>query len=376
MTLLTKAARLATGSAIALSTAVTAVADDHDHGGNFYLNPAIGVQRFDSDRDLHNEELISLGLEYRYGKHWATEINWMDSSPDGGSGTPDVDLTQYGIDGIYYFKDRSEDSKFDPYGVIGVGHAEFDSNVNTDNETQFRLGAGMRYMLSHHWSLKADARAIYGHEDDTVDKLITLGISYAFGGKSKPAMPVAPVDGDSDGDGVADSSDQCPNTPAGVAVDMKGCALDSDGDGVPDYRDNCPNTEAGRAVDEHGCKFVLKRTEEVSLNVNFASNSSVVTKDYYDEVERVAAFMKKYGAVNAVIEGHTDNTGSDSYNKSLSQRRADAVMKVLVDRFGIAASRLSATGYGEAKPIASNDSKQGRLANRRVIAVMKAEIEE
>jgi OOP family OmpA-OmpF porin len=121
---------------------------------------------------------------------------------------------------------------------------------------------------------------------------------------------------------------------------------------------------------------VLKRTEEVSLNVNFASDSSAVEGNYTSEISNVAEFMKKFAGATSVIEGHTDDTGSAIYNETLSQKRANAVMNVLVNRFGISAERLSAKGYGEARPIQDNDSVEGRRANRRVVAVIKAEIEE
>ncbi len=348
-------------SATLTTFSVTAIAEE----GNWYLNPAIGYQDFDSDRDLDGEPLLSIGAEYRYGEHWASEIRIMDSSPDGDNG--DVDLLQYGIDGIYYF---GRMDKFDPYAAVGIGHAEFDGDNGEDNETQYDAGVGFRYAFTEKWSLKADAKVIYGHDDDTQDTLLLVGLSYAFDGAARQSEPV-----DGDADGVADSKDQCSNTPTGASVDANGCALDSDSDGVPDYKDECPDTPAGRQVDERGCKFVLTSTEEIAINVNFATDSSEVTEAYMAEVEKAANFLKQYADVTAVIEGYTDDTGKASYNESLSQRRADAVMAVLVERFGIAADRLTAKGYGEAKPIESNDSKVGRAANRRVVAVIKAEVE-
>jgi OOP family OmpA-OmpF porin len=335
----------------------------------WYVNPAIGYQSLDNDRGLDDETVLSLGTEYRYSKHWATEIRLMDSSPDYENSNGDVDLSQYGIDGLYYF---GSEGKVDPYMAVGVGHAKFDGSGNTDNETQLDMGLGLRYYLSPLWSLRADAKMLYGHDDSTRDNLFALGLSYAFDGQTK-AAPAAPVDGDSDKDGVTDSNDQCPDTTAGAVVDVRGCELDTDGDGVIDSQDKCPDTPAGRQVDEHGCEYVLTQTEKVTLNVNFASDSSVVTEQYVGEVEKVAMFLKKYASVTAVIEGHTDNTGNEQYNEALSQRRADAVRSMLVQRFGIAEQRLMAKGYGETQAIESNDTAEGRLANRRVVAVMKAE---
>lgn len=223
-----------------------------------------------------------------------------------------------------------------------------------------------------------------------------------------PKAMEAPKVMDSDQDGVADSSDNCPGTGSGVSVDGNGCPLDRDNDGVPDHKDQCPdskagipvddtgcaidndtdkdgvansidqcpNTPAGRQVDAKGCKFVLTRTEQISMKINFASNSSNVEQGEYPEIEKVAKFLKKFGSVSTVIEGHTDDRGAADYNLNLSQARANAVRNVLIERYGIAANRVTAKGFGEASPIDTNDSKAGRLANRRVVAVMKAEVSE
>ena len=86
--------------------------------------------------------------------------------------------------------------------------------------------------------------------------------------------------------------------------------------------------------------------------------------------------MNKFGGVSTVVEGHADSNGAAAYNKQLSQRRADAVRNALIRDYGIAANRLSAVGYGEERPIADNKTAAGRSANRRVIAVMQAEVVE
>ena len=183
---------------------------------------------------------------------------------------------------------------------------------------------------------------------------------------------------DRDNDGVPDHKDQCPDSKAGMAVDNSGCAIDndSDKDGVANNADQCPNTPTGRQVDAKGCKFVLTRTEEMSMKINFASNSNNVEQGESPEIEKVAKFLQKYSDVNTVIEGHTDDRGAASYNLNLSQARADAVRNILIERYGIAANRITAKGFGETQPIEANDTKAGRLANHRVVAVMKATISE
>ena len=81
--------------------------------------------------------------------------------------------------------------------------------------------------------------------------------------------------------------------------------------------------------------------------------------------------MNAYPWENAVLEGHTDSRGTDEYNIKLSQRRVNSIKKYLVEKLGISADRLTAIGYGESRPIASNDTDEGRQLNRRVQAVME-----
>jgi OOP family OmpA-OmpF porin len=149
--------------------------------------------------------------------------------------------------------------------------------------------------------------------------------------------------------------------------------LDSDGDGVFDDKDKCPNTPAGREVDADGCEYVLRKTEEIRLDINFAVDKADIGEAYVGEVQKAAKFLKRYSHVKAEIAGHTDSTGTDAHNLKLSQRRAEAVRDMLVQRFNVDASRLTAVGYGESKPIASNKTVEGKAENRRVVAVMHAE---
>jgi OOP family OmpA-OmpF porin len=116
---------------------------------------------------------------------------------------------------------------------------------------------------------------------------------------------------------------------------------------------------------------VLAEKETIYLEVLFETDKSIVRLEYYLEIAKVAEFMKKYANTNAVIEGHTDSRASDSYNKALSQRRVEAVRLVLIEQFGLAPDRLSAIGYGESRPRATNDTAEGRQLNRRVAAVIE-----
>jgi len=195
---------------------------------------------------------------------------------------------------------------------------------------------------------------------------------------------------DSDGDGVPDDRDKCPNTPLGIKVDENGCPVDSDGDGVPDDREQCPDTPAGTKVDERGCPIeeelptprsivencleVPKGLKDVKIddrgcwileNVLFDFNKWKIKSKYYAQLDELAKMLKKNPDLQIMIQGHTDNVGAAEYNQGLSERRAHAVMMYLKKK-GVEPKRLSTVGYGFKNPVASNETKQGKAKNRRV----------
>ena len=162
---------------------------------------------------------------------------------------------------------------------------------------------------------------------------------------------------DTDGDGTPDHMDKCPGTPKGVKVDIAGCPLDTDGDGVYDYLDKCPGTPIGARVDERGC-WVLK-------GVYFDTNKYTIKSQSYSILDEVVIVLKKNPGLRVEIQGHTDNRGSGKYNQKLSENRAKAVMDYFMNA-GIADGRLSAVGYGLSKPAVPNTSSENWAKNRRV----------
>ncbi len=122
-------------------------------------------------------------------------------------------------------------------------------------------------------------------------------------------------------------------------------------------KEKCLNAPKGAPVDAQGC-WVIK-------NLNFRFNSAKIESKYGGALKETAQVLKQNPHVAVEIQGHTDSTGPAAYNQKLSQRRANAVLHNLVEQ-GIEKRQLSARGYGEEKPIASNDNREGRAENRRV----------
>lgn len=192
-------------------------------------------------------------------------------------------------------------------------------------------------------------------------------------------IPATPVD--SDGDGISDSADHCPNQ-AGTP-DFNGCPIpDSDGDGVIDTADHCP-AEVGPA-DNHGCPEVapavtpkdskddgssLSDLEKLAMiaahNIIFNANSDQLTIKSLDPLDDLVALLLAHPNSIITIEGHTDASGKPALNKVLSQKRAETVRLYLIQN-GIQSSRIKAVGYGSERPLDTNRTAEGRARNRRV----------
>ena len=208
-----------------------------------------------------------------------------------------------------------------------------------------------------------------------------------------PGLPEFNGCADTDGDGVADPNDACGNTPG--LKELNGCP-DADGDGITDAEDGCPN-EAGPAAN-NGCPYQDKDNDGVldkddqcvdipgtvanfgcpelsdkdkedlksyAKSILFNSGKSSFKNETIPVLEAMNAIFKKYPRSKFTIEGHTDSSGSAKNNQLLSERRANAVRDWLISN-GIAADRLTASGFGEDKPIDTNKTRAGRANNRRV----------
>ncbi|GAB2762073.1 OmpA family protein [Actinomadura fibrosa] len=344
-------------------------------------------------------------------------------------------LTYYGLDGTfnYSFRNDANAGWFDPVLGVGGGYTWIDEEgVATLDGT-----VGFNFWLSDHFAF--NIQTIYKHdfEDNPVRShwQHVAGIKFALGGKDSdgdgiydkddecPEVPgLEQFNGcpDSDGDGIEDRNDECPNeaglpqfngcpdtdgdgvpdpkdecpTVAGLES-MNGCP-DADGDGVKDSDDECPN-EAG-PKENNGCPWqdrdndgvldkddecpdvagtaanngcpeptveVIEELNEYSRTILFDLDKATIREESKETLQAIADIMKEYPQTIFHIGGHTDSTGSDSYNLKLSKERAASVREFLITA-GIPANRMTSEGYGESQPIATNKTAKGRQENRRV----------
>lgn len=342
-----------------------------DNGYKYEITPMIGgaITEGNISLDDYANAGLSIGFNLDDSMFDQVELGILKSigSVDYSDGT-DTGITRIFTNFIKDYK-LSEDMSL--YALAGLGVEVFeDEKFNNEDGPFANYGVGLRYELGNDLALKTDIRHLIEADHGDNNLLYTVGLAIPFGKKAMapvaqepvkpmPIVPVKEVEGDADGDGVADSKDKCPNSSPVAVVDANGCEIDTDGDGVVDSKDQCPNTPKGDIVDNDGCSL------KVDLNINFKFDSAQIDTSYDSKIKKFATFMKQFPSVKAKIEAHTDSKGTEDYNNKLSQRRAASALKAL-KAYGIDASRLKSMGYGESKPLATNDTAEGRAENRRV----------
>ncbi|MDD3055105.1 MAG: OmpA family protein [Aliarcobacter sp.] len=232
------------------------------------------------------------------------------------------------------------------YTLVGAGVEIFDNEANGNEDGLFgEYGVGIKYKIADQFALKFDVRHLIEADHGDNNLLYNLGFAVPFGEVAKAAPVVAAV------------------APVAAKVAPVEAPKDSDGDGVIDSLDECPNTMAKSKVDSVGCMTL------VNLNINFDTNKSNIKDSYNTRIVEFANMLKANPKLKATIGAHTDSVGSDAYNQKLSERRAASTVEAL-KALKVDASKIKAVGYGETKPVASNDTVEGRAENRRVEAIM------
>jgi len=286
----------------------------------FYVGPSLSYLNLDSKRVVngHDESgVLGLNLGYRFLNNWAIEAGYgSDIAAD------EIDIAQ--LNAYRYLGD--DDDGWRPYVLAGLSYFDREGESNLQNHeeytTQAQVGFGLANMITDHLEFRGDVRMFHkisGGNEGVNDAAINFALNYYFNDPAPAPAPVAePV-----------------KEPAPAPVIE-------------------PET----------------RTITVKLHVEFETDKDIVRAIYGDELNAVANAMKAQEDITLVLEGHTDSRASESYNQDLSQRRANAVKARIVEEYGIDASRISAVGYGESKPVADNDTVEGRARNRRVVGEM------
>lgn len=341
-----------TAAAVACVLGLSA-ANAREEPGQFYIAPLATYIDPDGDGDEGVEGGQLVG-GYVLGDRWNVELALQMWSLESKSASSRASVDETGaVINVLNVYNRA--GRFSPFLLAGVGYAHEDySNVamNNDDALQAQAGVGLlsnlfgdrvalRTEALYRW---VDADNLAGNDDERDEFVFNFGVQVNLGPKKAPApvaaaappppppAPVAPppAPSDSDGDGVVDASDQCPDTPKGDRVGPQGCSCD------------------------------------VTRQVQFAFDSAELTDEGRATLDETAERLTQLKFVSGTVTGHTDSIGTEAYNQSLSEQRAQTVSDYLQDK-GIGVGRLEVSGAGESQPVADNDSKEGRAQNRRVV---------
>lgn len=377
---LTLAVALASGLVALPASAKTetgASYDNYVYFGGFLMRP-------DRDRGSEGESYgYQAGIGHRLGDRlWIEGQFFGDIIETGKKFSSDFYQTGAGVDVAYAFGQRSE---FTPYLVVGLGGVRNETASTREITPYLNAGIGFTKAILGFDNLRfrGEFRTVYDdYLQGKVDYRLGAGLEFALGGNREPEVvtrevqvPVekvveVPVEKvvirEVPVERIVIKEVPAPvaetPAPAPVVVETRKVSVDDDGDGVINDRDRCPNTLKGARVDGNGC--VVEQTLTIR-DITFEYNSARLTVNAQRLMENVVAFLRSDASIRISISGHTDNRGSDSYNLKLSRDRANEVRDYLIG-YGIDASRLEAAGYGESRPVASNDSDAGRELNRRV----------
>ncbi len=311
----------------------------------YEITPMLGGTYTEGNLDLERNYAnagLSLGFNLDNSMFDQIELGFLRTLEDVDykRGNKDTGITRFFTNVI---KDYPLTNKSSIYGLIGAGVEWFDDEQYKNESGLFaNYGVGYKYKLDNGIAFKFDLRHLIETDHGDNNLLYTVGFAIPFGKKASTPAPVMKKP---------------------VPVKEKMIVKDHDKDGVIDSLDVCPNSPAGSIVNDKGCAIL------VDLRINFDTDSSVIKSQYDEKVTNFANYLKDNKNVSATIEAHTDSIASKAYNQKLSQRRADSTIEALKAQ-DIKASRLTPVGFGETHPISTNKTAEGRADNRRVHAII------
>ena len=313
--------------------------------GEWYISPSIVY--FDDDGDRKIDDSIA-GGQIQFGKMIRERLGLegLLGSHDI-EGFPGQEHLEIGFNAIRKFR---PDSRFSPYLIAGLGYLRADVGLpsfgglppagETSSGGTASAGFGFKVDIGDSpWALRTEWRFRHAFDSEGLtDQLTSVGLQYSFGGGAEPLVSRA----------VSEPE------PVGY--------LDRDGDGVTDDRDRCPDSAAGVEVDLTGCEVEVKI--EFS-NIYFGFDSDVIHPASRRLLDKAASILLHYSDLQIEIAGYADTLGSERYNEALSVRRAEAVRQYL-EQAGVNTANLKVHGYGESRSanLAENRRVELRVTNR------------
>jgi len=321
------------------------------------LSVTVGGVKPEGNLDLKNE--LNLGLRYGvYVQDMFFDVVEGGFERESGVKYDNVsnktDINRFFVNLVKEY-DLSKDTAL--YGLVGVGYEDYRNPMFGNEDDGFlQYGVGVKQWITEQFALKAEVRhgITFGGDNNL---FYNVGFVIPFGKKETTKMPIKsePIVMKKKPEPKKMVKKEEPKPEPVVIVTPK----DDDNDGVINTKDHCLNTPAGKLVETNGCMKVI------TLHINFDNDKYDVPSKYTEIFNQVTDVVKEDNNYKISLAGHTDSRGSVAYNQKLSEKRADAVKKALV-KLGVDSNIITTKGYGESKPVASNNTDEGRAENRRV----------
>jgi OOP family OmpA-OmpF porin len=302
------------------------------------------------------------GVGFLLGKQWDDGLGlelslFSDLIETGENQGTDYYRQNLGLDAFYAFGNRKV---FTPFVLIGAGVGRNDVFPDDRDSYDWVANGGLGFVTSSLvfdlFRVRGEFRYFYDNfEDGSLDYRLGLGLEIPI---RREVVFVTETVIETQYKTITETKTE----EKVKVVEVDTGLTDSDEDGVVDSRDRCPDTPHGTRVDGDGCP--LKKVTALR-GVTFELNSARLRPDSRTILAEVGEILKKYPDLQVEIAGHTDATGRDFTNQVLSQRRAESVLNFLTE-YGVPPAQMTAAGYGETQPVATNETREGREQNRRV----------
>lgn len=399
------------GSIVAMAT----VASAGNKANTFSVSPVVGGITYEGNQHLETGPVFGGRAGYNFTKALGIEALFDYSRTESTLTGKTLDLYRYGGELLYHFW---PDNKFVPYLAAGYGGMNFKGanpypgNSKTKGVADY--GLGFKYFVTDDIAWRNDIRGLlyyYGKQDQHAVEY-TTGVYISFGGTpavskladppppppppvAKPvvAAPPAPMatlsaspesilkGQNSTLSWTSQNATSCEILPVVGSVQTQGSTPVTPENNTI-YTLTCSG-EGGKATSTATVGVTVPAppppppptpaavrfcNKPAILMINFDVDKYNIKPQYHAELKTVGDFLKEFPTSHGDIAGHTDSTHTRAYNQKLSERRANSVKEYIIKNFGIAPERLTSSGYGEDKPIATNKTKAGRAKNRRIVA--------
>jgi OmpA-OmpF porin, OOP family len=332
--------------------------------GRWYIAPTVGGYYNDTDRNTNSRQIFyGLGFGKFINPNVSLDVfvdrtkRRRDNGPAAGGGHSNQSWANNtaGVAARFY---AGEWNSWRPYAMAGVMGSHHQSSGDKGWSPAAQLGGGVSKTVSDSSDIRIEAGYRYDWDDKTIptndgygDWFLGFSVVSRFGAPAAAPVEAAPVPApadcstmDTDGDGVNNCDDKCPDTASGTIVGPDGCAQKV-------------------VIDLRGVNFKFDRPKKGETDIS--KSLATPTADSLAVLNQAVDTLQRYPQVHVTVAGYTDSKGTDEYNQSLSERRASIVYNYLTSH-GIDASRLEGPiGHGETNPIGDNATDAGRAQNRR-----------